>query len=198
MIFHRKWSYLNRKWNNFSKIQASYQNIYFNNCFLFLPRSSKLIWKQEMELSNQEMELTLPGLWSKIFFYKILFLYLPRKSTQKLDLIGSLRSLWRILLVCLKFVDPNFFADQNFYLSTTSFLLKIFLYPKFTGPITCWPKINLTKNLLTRCKFFKQKVFKTQHFSNMKVLQRGHPTPKLTCWEQRLNQTWFVLFVLNL
>ena len=55
--------------------QASEQNIYFNQCYLFSPRSSKLILKQEMKLSNQDMELVLPlpGLWSKIFYYKYFF-----------------------------------------------------------------------------------------------------------------------------
>ena len=69
---NRKWNYLNRKWNYFTHFQTSDQKTSFTKCFSFLPRSSKLILKQEMESFKQEMALflPLPVLSSKNFFNK--------------------------------------------------------------------------------------------------------------------------------
>ena len=56
---NRKWNYPNRKWNYFSNFQACDQKTPFTKCFTFDPGGSKLISKQEIELSKQEMELFL-------------------------------------------------------------------------------------------------------------------------------------------
>ena len=56
---NRKLNYPNRKLNYFSNFRACDQKTPFTICFIFDLRGSKLISKQEMELSKQEMELFL-------------------------------------------------------------------------------------------------------------------------------------------
>ena len=70
---NRKWKYLNRKWNYFTYFQASDKKTSFTKCFLFLPRSSKLIFKTGNGIISPTSWLLI-----KIFFYNI-FSMLPKK-----------------------------------------------------------------------------------------------------------------------
>ena len=83
--------------------------------FLFSASSSKLIWKQKMELSNQEMELIfpLPDLRSKIFFYKTFFSFLPGKLNRKLywHTFSSVQLFWAICTY-LDISWPNWISSQ--------------------------------------------------------------------------------------
>ena len=70
---NRKWNYPNRKWNFFFYFLTSDQKTSFTNVSKFYQQVESWFWKEEMELSKQEMELflLLLDLWSNNFFYKM-------------------------------------------------------------------------------------------------------------------------------
>ena len=66
---NKNWNYINRKWNCFIHFQISDQKTSFSECFTFLQRSSKLIFK----IGGNGIIQT--GLQSKNFFYKKFLIY---------------------------------------------------------------------------------------------------------------------------
>ena len=73
------------------------KKLLLQNVSTFDPRGPKLISKQEMELSKQEMEIVLPfsGLYSKNFFYKLFLNYI----------MGSILTYFRDFLDFRKFSE---------------------------------------------------------------------------------------------
>ena len=71
IYLNRKWNYLNRKWNYFSHFHVSDKKTSFTTFFLYLPRSSKLVFKTGNEIIQTGYGINSPTSWPLIenFFY---------------------------------------------------------------------------------------------------------------------------------
>ena len=85
----------------FFQIQGLWSNIHFNKCFLFSPRSSKLIFKKENGIVQPGNWINSPSSWPLIqnILLQFFFSYLPRSLNQKLYwyTFSSVHLFWHIL-----------------------------------------------------------------------------------------------------
>ena len=125
----------NRKWNYFSHFQADDQKTTFTKIFSFLAWFQNWFSKQETELSKQEKELfiSLPGLWSKNFFYKMFHIF-PKEF--KIDIQ---KRKWNYLNR-----KWNYFSHFQAFDQKTTFT-KIFSFPPMSSKLIFKTKTELSK-----------------------------------------------------